>query len=452
MSRPAILLGAYLAGLGVARAASAGGESLDFLSLDAGARPAALGGAHAAAASGAAALHYNPAGLARTRRHEASFMHNQYVEGAAQEHMAVALSQGFGASLQYLGAGRQQRTTVSKPEGAGLGDYGMSDMAVALGFGRSVGPLDLGAAAKYVRESIDNVVASGALFDLGARYEHEALPGAALGASVSNIGPPIRYQRTRESAPLSARFGAAYLHRFARHRLLFAADVVKPRTDRPRFGLGIEGSMERVALRLGYNGLQDSGPGVSVGAGYALQDISLDYAFAPYGGLGFGHRMSLTWRWGARSEEPPIVWKAEPKPAPALAGPSEPLLASAESALDASQPERAQKNLDGLAIDFDDPLRVRYHAARGRAYLLTGFYRSAKEQFAEALRLAVARKERDPAVTHAYLGLGLCLEEDGNYPYALKFMRKALETDPAPKLRRRIEERIRAVEALSLPR
>lgn len=453
MAGPASALALWLAGLGAAHAASAGGESLDFLTLDAGARPAALGGAHAAVADGASALHYNPAGLARTRRHEATFMHNQYVEGAAQEHMSAALTQGFGVSLQYLGSGRQQRTTVSRPNGAGLGDYGLSDMALSLGYGRSIGPLDLGAAAKYVRESIDNVVASGALFDLGGRYEVEAIPGMALGLAVANMGPPIRYQRTREPAPLTARFGGAYLHRFPRQSLLFAADVVKTRTDRPRLGLGLEGVWsERVAVRLGYNGFQDSGPGVSVGAGYALANLSFDYAFAPYGGLGFGHRISVTWRWGAQGEEPLAARKPEPAPAPVRVSSGEAHLADAESALDASQPERAQKLLDALAVDYDYPLRVRYHSARGRAYQLTGFNRSAKEQFAEALRLAVARKERGPAVVHSYFGMGLCLQEDANYPYALKFMRKALELDPAPKLRRRIEERIRAVEALSLPR
>jgi len=448
---PAAALAVWLTGIVAARAASAGGESLDFLNLDAGARPAALGGAHAAVASGAAALHYNPAGLARTRRHEASFMHHQYIEGATQEHISAALTQGLGVSLQYLGAARQQRTTVSKPDGAGLGDYGLSDMALAFGYGRSVGPLDLGASVKYVRESIDNVVASGALIDLGARYEHEALPGAALGVAVSNLGPAIRYQTAREPAPLAVRFGAAYLHRFARHGLLFAADVLKQRSDGPRFGLGIEGLWsERVALRLGYNGFQDSGPGVAVGAGYALENLSLDYAFAPYGELGIGHRISLTWRWGGREEEA-SVRKAE-EPAPVRVEPVDVLLTRAEATLDASQPGRAQKTLDALVVGPEHPLRVRYHSARGRAYLLSGSQRAAKEQFAEALRLAIARKEHGPAVIHSYFGIGLCLQEDANYPYALKFMRKALELDPAPKLRRKIEDRIRAIEALTVTR
>lgn len=446
----AVVLAAWFSGPGGAHAASAGGESLDFLSLDAGARPAALGGAHAAVASGAAALHYNPAGLARTRRHEAAFMHNQYVEGVAQEHMAVALRQGVGASLQYLGSGRQQRTTVSRPDGSGLGTYGLSDLALSLGYGRALGPLDLGVAAKYVRESIDNVVASGALFDLGARYESELFPGASLGAAVTNLGPSIRYQGARESAPISARMGAAYQHRYSRGNLLFAVDVVKQRTDRPRFGLGVESVWsERLALRLGYNGFQDSGPGVSVGGGYTLKDISVDYAFTPYGDLGFGQRLSFSWRWGAAQDEgQPVIAAAER--APVDAGSNDVLLAGAESALDASQAVRAQGKLDALAIDYDHPLRVRYHSARGRAYLLAGNHRSATEEFAEALRMAIARKERGLAVTHAYFGMGVCLQKVPNLPYALKFMRKALETDPSPKLRRLIQDRIRAVEALSL--
>ncbi len=449
----ALALTAWIAGQGAAHAASAGGESFDFLTLDVGARPAAMGGAHAAVANGAAALHYNPAGLARTPRHEASFMHNQYVEGVSQEYMAAALQQGFGVSLQYLSSGRQQRTTISKPDGAGLGTYGLSDMALSLGYGRAVGPLDLGAAAKYVRESIDNVSASGAMIDLGARYETEAVPGLSFGAALSNLGPPVRHQGAREAVPALGRLGAAYQRRFSKHRILLAADLVKQRTDRPRFGLGVEALWaESVALRLGYNGFQDSGPGVSAGGGYTLKDISIDYAFAPYGALGFGHRISLTWRWGGsdsgRTDRPAVTRPVS------ISGSSDALMAGAESNLDDAKPALAQKKLEVLAarIDAEPSLRVRFLAARGRAYFLTENYRPAKEQFAEALRVAVERKDRGPAAAQAYYGLGLCLEQDGNLPYALKFMRKALELDITPKHRREIENHIREVEILALSR
>ena len=103
-----------------ALAGSAGADPFNFLFLDANARPVGLGGAYTSLATDANALLYNPAGLAKVPRHEATFMHNSYMQGINQEYLAYANPAGWGAELNYLGFGTVPRTTTANPDGAGL--------------------------------------------------------------------------------------------------------------------------------------------------------------------------------------------------------------------------------------------------------------------------------------------------------------------------------------------
>src|SRR4051812_22452383 len=85
-----------------ARASSAASGPFDFLFLDAGARAVAMGGAYTALVTGADSLLYNPAGLGDSAAHEATFMHNEYLQGASQEYAGYASPRGFGLNFNSL--------------------------------------------------------------------------------------------------------------------------------------------------------------------------------------------------------------------------------------------------------------------------------------------------------------------------------------------------------------
>ena len=131
-----------------------GATPFNFLFLDAGARPAAMGGAYAAAAQDANALLYNPAGLAGLKEHHLTFQHTAHFQDVTQEYGAFALKNGFGLMVNTLSFGKIQRTTIAKPRGTGLGTFGIRDWVVSLGYGKSYksGLLNLGIAGKYLRE------------------------------------------------------------------------------------------------------------------------------------------------------------------------------------------------------------------------------------------------------------------------------------------------------------
>lgn len=294
----ALLLTTLLMGSAVGHAWAAGAEPFNFLFLDGNARAVAMGGAYTALAGDANALLYNPGGLAWVEGHEATFMHNQHVEGINQEYFGFASRTGFGALLNYVDYGSLTRTTISNPDGAG--DFGASDLALGGGYGRRFAEdFGVGGALKLIRGSIDGTNAQGYAADFGVLYRSAELQGLKLGAALQNLGPSVKFERNDENLPLNLRFGGAFDFAVRERPVVLALDMTKERSEGLLVNIGAETRpVELFALRLGYATRNEAGPGVSVGFGVGKKDFGFDYAFVPFGDLGNTHRMSLTLRWG----------------------------------------------------------------------------------------------------------------------------------------------------------
>ena len=399
-------------------AAAAGGESFDFLLFDPSARAIALGGAYTALATDSNALFYNPAGLARMKSHEASFMHNQYVEGLTQEHLAFAARQGWGLDLNFLNFGGIPRTRLDAPDG-GIGTVGMTDLAFGGGYGHAFNDwFSAGAGLKFLREKIDNTTAGGFAADLGALASVPSLPGLSFGASLLNAGPGVRFQSRKENLPLLARAGAAYAFPMAKTDNMAALDLTKARTDKLRLGFGVETVIDKLlALRFGFTTRNDAGIGITGGVGFIWKALGVDYAFVPFGDLGVAHRLSLTFRWGA--EEGRETRRAE-------------------------REERAELKYEPPApVESEDLRRVMYNEKLGRTSLRQGDVSHAKASFTEAISIATAVGTKDPVLADAYAGMARCLREEGQTDYAVKFFKKALEAGPISPSRLRIEKELK---------
>ncbi len=155
-----------------------GASPFNFLFLDGGARPAAMGGAYAAMADPVNSLLYNPANLAANKdkaKNEITFMHNEHFQGASQEYgaLALGLKEGtIGFMINTVSFGKVQRTTISNPEGTGLDSFGIKDWLFSLGYGKRMNDwLSVGIAGKQILEKIDNEKASAFAVDMGARVK-----------------------------------------------------------------------------------------------------------------------------------------------------------------------------------------------------------------------------------------------------------------------------------------
>ena len=303
---------------------SAGGESFEFLLLDANARAVAMGGAYTALATDANALLYNPAGLARVKMHEATFMHNQYLQGLTQEYLSMATASGWSASFNYFNFGSIDRTTLSQQSG-GIGEFGLSNMALGAGYGWNYGALSLGGGLKYIRETADNITAAGCAADIGALLDIKRLPGLTMGAALQNMGPAVKFISKREKPPFLIRGGMAYSFNAFNSLSVAALDVSKVDSDKLRFGLGAEILLNNViALRAGFTTRNEAGIGLTAGVGWQWKSGSIDYALAPFGDLGLAHRISLNYRWGntgAKSAIKKTAFKPVPPRQPAPTAP-----------------------------------------------------------------------------------------------------------------------------------
>lgn len=298
-------------------AGSQGATALDFLSIDVAPRPAALGGAYAALSDDADGLLYNPAGLAFLSGNQASVAHSDHISGITQDYLSLAfhggdgvrindgagtwLGDGAGAGVYVntLDFGAVQRTTLSNQRGSGLDSFGVRDWALGAGYARRAGWSWLGAggAVKYLRESIDNAVAQTAALDIGVRADLQDPLGVPVtaGAAIQNLGRDPHYRTSSEPLPTALRVGAAWLPGTS---VTVAADLVQVRQGALTPHAGAEWrALEAAALRLGYDGKNDAGPGVTVGASLTWKSLRFDYAFIPYGDLGDSHRLGATIRW-----------------------------------------------------------------------------------------------------------------------------------------------------------
>lgn len=343
-----LLTGSLLALPLPALAGSAGADPFNFLFLDANARAVGLSGAYTARATDVNALLYNPAGLARVRRNQATFMHNQYFQDITQEYLGFASAAGWGASFNYLSFGDIPNTTISNHTGSGLGSFGVSDMALSAGYGYGLtDDLAVGAGVKLVREAVDDVSGQGFGLDIGALYSMPMIDGLTLGGALQNMGPKVKFESAEENLPMNLRLGAAYAFELLGQESSVSLDLTKERSEDVLTSLGVETVIAQAyPVRLGYNTRNNDGPGITAGLGYLYKNLSFDYAFAPFKELGAAHRLSVTLFWGGEKKIEASVPQNRMKPVQA-AVPSAVSLTTAATAA-------GEENQDRLIQDLGD--------------------------------------------------------------------------------------------------
>lgn len=306
----------------------AGSTSAAFLKIGAGARAVSMGGAFTAVADDPYAVFWNPAGLAVLNDRHASFTHNEYFQSLGQELLVYtvegerlrflkkpALKKGTWAlGLNYFHTPKDLERRSGLYESDPLypispveGTFRAYDLAFSLGYGFARGAdTNIGGALKFISQTIDNESGSTAALDLGVTRSFNWLSGRLFtaGASVFNIGPGVKFVSRRYALPLTMRAGLS--HRIPETGALLSFDVSKSIDNYPFFALGLEQQLtSRLALRTGYryrlhgNELGDWS-GFSAGMGLAMEKLSFDYAFTPFGDIGNSHRFSLSFRFGEK--------------------------------------------------------------------------------------------------------------------------------------------------------
>ena len=279
-----------------------------FLEVPAGARGAALGGAFTSLAQGVEAAFWNPAGLEAVKGVQITGTHVEYVQSLRHDQFAVAgrsFGGGLAASLRAL-----YSEPIDERDELGnlIGSFGAHDLEFALAYGRSVAPgLSVGGTVQAVRERIADAAAGTWAAGVGAIWAPARVSGLRLGLSAHNLGSAARYNLeggpgAPVNLPSAVQTGGSWQRALGRGAVVRTA--LEGRFTRGRSGVGMVGlevgttggpnGAGAATLRAGLR-VNDDASSYSVGAGYALRSLRLDYAFVPLRlDLGDTHRMSFT--------------------------------------------------------------------------------------------------------------------------------------------------------------
>ncbi len=299
-----------------------GTTAAQFLKIGAGARPIGMGGAYSALATDILAIYWNPAGLSRvTGNGEAIFNHANWLAETDYDFAAFSINVptvgSFGFHIISFQTPEQPVRTYEHPEGTGQ-QWHASMIALGLTFARNLTDrFSIGFTGKYVQETIFNVTARGAAFDIGILYR-TPIKSLTLGAAVFNFGSPMKldgrdlffnedplpqqgpvdavpakFRTESYDMPLNLRFGLAWQAiRNDNIQVVAAVDGNQPNDNTEHINSGIEVGFQNVIfLRAGYKALflENSEQGFTFGAGLKYDvvgtNLKFDFGWADYGRL-----------------------------------------------------------------------------------------------------------------------------------------------------------------------
>jgi len=264
---------------------------LKMLTVEAGARPAGMGGAFAAVGGDPYAAAYNPAATWGITQATASVGYNTHWENSHIENAFISFhkkSVVVTGGLLFAGVNDIEKRTAPTSDFIGFDAH---DVSLKLGAAFELEEnYYLGFGLGYMYEKIDTYTGGAFNFDVGLLVTPH--PDINIGLAVLNFGSTVNLRNESFDLPTSYRGGVVY--RYDAFRA--AADVVNlDGTTHLHVGGEFE-AYQGFLLRAGYRTGYDT-KDFSAGAGFTKRNLRVDYAFLPYGGnLGNAHMINLTFQ------------------------------------------------------------------------------------------------------------------------------------------------------------
>ncbi len=278
------------------------------LQLPSSARALALGDAYGTAKGDEAVLFYNPANLGTVEGVAASFSVQDYLASSKLFAVSLALPAGPGAlglGLQVLDFGSSEQVigdpSMGEP-GTGSGaTLSAGDYVISLGYGVRAGGVRAGLTGKYVAQLLGFESGGAAAIDVGAAVE--LWHGASMAVALQNVGGDISIAGSRGELPRLWRVGVSSPPISIRPmRLTVFSEFTQQRGGDARPAGGVELGWTsptglQVLGRVGVTTPPDRSvlSPLSLGGGFRLQHVALDYAYQSLEAFGATHRFGLRW-------------------------------------------------------------------------------------------------------------------------------------------------------------
>jgi hypothetical protein len=264
------------------------------------ARALALAGTVGVSKDDISAFAHNPASLATLQSNHASILFHRGLTDDTLSQLNAGLplknaALGFGVGYYDGGDFHWSDGITSKEVTA------QTDLLLTAGYARRWGLTDLGITLKVLQsELIETAKATAYAMDLGAAADIN--PRLRWSASLENLGTELTYKDDGDKLPAQFEAGASSLLIPEKYPTTVLIGLPYSLTEkRLDAALGVETLRGPLAFRLGYKTGIDLG-GLNMGVGFALGNISLDYAFGLIDDLNSIHEVSLSLRFGKRQE------------------------------------------------------------------------------------------------------------------------------------------------------
>ena len=296
-------------GLGIAAptfAAESAGQAGAYLKMGVGARALGMGSAFTAVANDSTAAFWNPAGLAKLKKNEASFMHANLTDDRDYNFFNYAhiLNDKDGKSNGTLALSHIRFGIDGIPEtredanGNPILDangnvrifsyFEDTETNTFVSYGRVVtDKFYAGINLKYLKQKLFTNKADTMGLDLGFMYDWN--DKTTLGLSIRDLGESMDWNTeagTKDDVPVTTTLGIAHQ---CNDKLLVSADLNKVKDMDVKFFCGAEYKIqENVILRVGSH---DSD--LTLGASFKLDTWRFDYSYSDET-LGDAHRISAS--------------------------------------------------------------------------------------------------------------------------------------------------------------
>jgi hypothetical protein len=292
---------------------------MTFLSIDPGARTAALGGTKVGAVGSAESMFGNPATLAMVQGVDVFFSQTNWIVDIGLMGVGAAFNAGnlgvFGVNFVSTDYGDIPRTypySGFDPELRSVGyiqegTFTVEEYAVGLSYAKQViSQFYVGGNLKYAHQNLGDVLVidrftgdevmsenevNNLVFDLGTLY-YPGYKDLRFGVAFRNFSNQSDYHDARFELPLTFDFGIAMdllkiFQENGNNQLTLAVDAVHPRDWDERVHVGVEYDyMGMLFLRGGYKfNYSEEGLTAGLGIDYEIGGVGIkaDYAYSPFG-------------------------------------------------------------------------------------------------------------------------------------------------------------------------